>query len=462
MRKLYRQSGRLVRAASALLAVLLTSLPAAADNRVALVVGNSSYAHVPRLDNPQNDARLMAQTLRGLGFTLVGDGPQLDLDKARLDAAVQAFGQALRGADVALFYYAGHGVQVRGANYLVPVAANPTREADVDFQMLDVALVLRQMESAGTRLNLVLLDACRNNPFGGRGLRSAEAGLAQMRAPEGTLISYATQPGNVAQDGEGGNSPYTRALAQAISRPGLDVFQTFNRVGLDVMQATGNAQQPWLSTSPIRGEFYFAGTSGAAPARAPAPPATAPVHGPDAAPPARLPEMAALPPREPPTRVYRVQDNVSQGVLNMRAGPAATSRLVVSIPAGAGGLQIGRCQPPQDNSRHPWCEVQWQGHRGFVSRCCIEEVAASASRPTFRVLPDVSQGVLNMRRGPGTNHALVASIPAGATGLRVGRCRLPDDGGRVPWCEVEWQGRAGWASGCCMVDTRTGAFARVD
>ena len=126
----------------------------------------------------------------------------------------------MQGADVALFYYAGHGVQVSGSNYLVPVTANPTREADVDFQMVDVNLVLRQMQGSGTRLNMVILDACRNNPFGARGLRASDGGLAQMRAPEGTLISYATQPGNVALDGADGHSPYTRALASTIKQAG--------------------------------------------------------------------------------------------------------------------------------------------------------------------------------------------------------------------------------------------------
>jgi hypothetical protein len=235
------------------------SAPALADKRVALVVGNSAYVNVPRLTNPANDARLMADTLRSLGFTLVGGGAQLDLDKAGFDNAVQNFGNQLQGADVGLFYYAGHGLQVRGANYLVPVGANPTREADIDFQMLDSNLVLRQMESAGTKLNLVILDACRNNPFGGRSLRSTDSGLAQMHAPEGTLISFATQPGNVAQDGANGNSPYTKALAQAMRRPGLDVFRTFNEVGLAVSNATGGAQEPWVSLSPIKGEFYFSG-----------------------------------------------------------------------------------------------------------------------------------------------------------------------------------------------------------
>ncbi len=241
--------------------MLAFASPASAEKRIALVVGNSTYQNVARLDNPRNDASLMAETLTALGFTLIGSRAQLDLDKPALDNAVQTFGRQVQGADVALFYYAGHGVQVAGANYLVPINANPTREADVDFQMVDINLVLRQMQGSGTKLNMVILDACRNNPFGTRGLRAADGGLAQMRAPEGTLISYATQPGSVAQDGSDGNSPYTRALASTIREPGLDIFQTFNRVGLAVKRATGGSQQPWVSSSPIDGTFYFVAPS---------------------------------------------------------------------------------------------------------------------------------------------------------------------------------------------------------
>jgi hypothetical protein len=250
----------------------LAAAPAAAEKRIALVVGNSAYQTVTRLDNPRSDAILMADTLSRLGFALIGGRAQLDLDKAALDANVQNFGRQIQGADVALFFYAGHGVQVSGSNYLVPVNANPTREADVDFQMVDVNLVLRQMQGAGTRLNMVILDACRNNPFGVRGLRAADGGLAQMRAPEGTLISYATQPGAVAQDGSDGHSPYTRALAMTINQPGLDIFQTFNQVGLAVKRATGGAQQPWVSSSPIDGSFYFVPPAAAKPQVAAVPP----------------------------------------------------------------------------------------------------------------------------------------------------------------------------------------------
>src|SRR6202044_1292826 len=256
---------------------LLSADPAAAEKRVALVVGNSAYQNVTQLDNPRNDATLIAETLSGLGFTLIGGRAQLDLDKAALDVDVQNFGRQIQGADVALFYYAGHGVQVNGSNYLVPISANPTREADVDFQMVDINLVLRQIQGWATRLNLVTLDACRNNPFGARGLRSADGGLAQMRAPEGTLISYATQPGSVAQDGSDGHSPYTKALATTIKKAGLDIFQTFYQVGLTVKRQTGGSQQPWVSSSPIDGSFYFvapAGVAGPKVATAPQPQTT--------------------------------------------------------------------------------------------------------------------------------------------------------------------------------------------
>jgi hypothetical protein len=240
--------------------LVLCAAPANAEKRVALVIGNSAYVSVPRLANTRNDARLMADTLRDLGFTLVGGGAQLDLTDQAFRQIVQDFGKQLQGSDVGLFYYAGHGVQVRSSNYLVPVDANPTREADVDFQMLDANLVLLQMEGAGTKLNFVILDACRNNPLAGRGLRSVVSGLATMQSPEGTLISFATQPGNVAQDGNNGHSPYTEALAKTMRKPGLDIFRTFNEVGLAVDAATGGAQKPWFSLSPIRGEFYFTGS----------------------------------------------------------------------------------------------------------------------------------------------------------------------------------------------------------
>ena len=163
------------------LGLLLELAPAeAATRRVALVIGNSRYVNAPQLANPGNDARLIAQTLtlQQVGFTLVGGGPLLDLDKARFESAVRKFGEALQGADVALFYYSGHGMQVSGTNWLVPVDAKLTRPQDLEFVMVDAGAVLRQMQGSGTKLNVVILDACRDNPFvpaAGRGVGRGSA-----------------------------------------------------------------------------------------------------------------------------------------------------------------------------------------------------------------------------------------------------------------------------------------------
>ena len=235
------------------------SSTAHAERRVALVIGNSAYRTVPALPNPASDAKLMSDTLTSLGFFVVGGGARLDLDKAGFDQALKDFGTQSTGADVALFYYAGHGVETHGLNYLVPVDAHPQDEADVFEQMVGTSGILDLLEKSGTRINLVLLDACRDNPFRDHGVRSTTGGLAQMPAPIGTLISFATQPRSVSLDGIGGHSPYTRALAEAMQKPGAGLFKTFNEVGLAVEKATGGQQLPWVSSSPINGNFYFAG-----------------------------------------------------------------------------------------------------------------------------------------------------------------------------------------------------------
>jgi len=225
--------------------------------RVALVIGNGTYQYLPHLTNPASDARLVAATLQSVGFELIRGEAQVDLDRAGFERAIREFGTALANDAVGLFFYAGHGLQLQGVNYLVPVTANPKTAADVDFELINADTVLRQMESPDARLNIIILDACRNNPFGGRGLRDAGGGLAQMQAPRGTLISYATQPGNVAMDGTTDHSPYTAALADAIRKPGIPILEVFNQVGLAVDRATAGRQQPWLAISPLEGAFYF-------------------------------------------------------------------------------------------------------------------------------------------------------------------------------------------------------------
>jgi TPR repeat protein len=250
--------------ATAFLPPMSAKADESAEHRVALVIGNGAYRNTTPLANPPHDAELIGQTLTQLGFTLVGGAPLIDADRPAMEAAIREFGRQLQGGAIGLFYYSGHGIQVNGANYLIPVTADIARDADVKYELLDVGFVLDEMSHAGNRLNIVILDACRNNPFGKRGMRSMSSGLGQVVAPAGTVIGYATQPDNVAADGTGSNSPYTTALSAALRKPGLDLFGMFNEVGLQVKQATNGQQQPWLAASPVEGQFYFSGPPEAA------------------------------------------------------------------------------------------------------------------------------------------------------------------------------------------------------
>ena len=250
--------GRMVCLVATILCVLCAAIaPAGAEQRLALVIGNSQYRNVPALANPRNDARLIANVLAGSGFTLVGGGPQLDVTRPQLETLIREFGRRLTPDSTALFYYAGHAVQIGGKNYLIPVEANVASASDVKYELVDADFVLDELTSAGSRLNLMLLDACRNNPFSGSGARGVGAGLAQVSAPTGTIIGYATQPGAVAADGDGADSPYSTALAHAIATPGASLLDTMNSVGLEVQAATGGRQLPWLALSPLQGSFYF-------------------------------------------------------------------------------------------------------------------------------------------------------------------------------------------------------------
>ncbi|MGI9415651.1 MAG: caspase family protein [Hyphomicrobiales bacterium] len=233
----------------------LAPLEVHAEKRVALVVGNSEYSLISPLQNPRNDAELMAQTLKGLGFDVV---LALDSDRTAMTRAVREFGKRLSEAGpgtAGLFYYAGHGVQARGTNYLVPLKAPIEDELDLTVEAVDVAWVLSQMEAAGNGLNLMVLDACRNNPFKGM-FRSVGRGLGRIDTARGALVAFAAAPGQVATDGTGDNSPYTASLVRAMRTPGLAVEQVFKRVRLDVESKTGGRQTPWEESS-LRGEFYF-------------------------------------------------------------------------------------------------------------------------------------------------------------------------------------------------------------
>ena len=225
--------------------------------RVALVIGNAAYRKDP-LTNPLNDARAMGDSLRQLGFKVIA---LENASQRQMHEAVRQFGDSLKGG-VGLFYYAGHGVQVKGRNYLVPVDADITREDEVPYKAFDVGQVLDKLESAKNPLNIVILDASRNNPFA-RESRSGGGGLAQMDAPTGSIIAFATAPGAEAADGSTANGLYTGQLLRYMNTPGLKVEDVFKRTRVAVKQASGGRQIPWESTS-LEGDFYFAQGSGGA------------------------------------------------------------------------------------------------------------------------------------------------------------------------------------------------------
>ncbi|MBI2289556.1 MAG: SUMF1/EgtB/PvdO family nonheme iron enzyme, partial [Betaproteobacteria bacterium] len=225
--------------------------PAATEQRVALVIGNANYRTAP-LRNPANDAKAVADKLQGLGFKVT---LKLDQDQKGMADAIRAFGNQLKAGGAGLFYYAGHGMQVKGRNFLIPVDADIQNEDEVPYRSIDANEVLSKMETARNRLNLMILDACRNNPFS-RKFRSGNQGLAQMDAPSGTLVAFATAPGSVASDGSGKNGLYTQHLLASLGQPGVPVEQVFKRVRVGVMKDTRNAQVPWESSSLV-GDFYF-------------------------------------------------------------------------------------------------------------------------------------------------------------------------------------------------------------
>ncbi|GIL03141.1 MAG: hypothetical protein BroJett030_30400 [Alphaproteobacteria bacterium] len=231
------------------------------QKRVALVIGNSAYRHTLELPNPRNDAEAMAAKLRELGFTVIKG---LDGSKADMEASVREFVRAMAGADVALFFYAGHGMQVSGRNYLIPVDAELEDATALDFETIGLDAVINFMSQEG-RLSIVLLDACRDNPLSRRFARSLGAtrsafigrGLAAPSTAGGqVLIGFATAPGEVALDGDGSNSPFTTALIRHIGSGGLEIELMLKRVKQDVFEATGQQQEPWHNSA-LRREFYF-------------------------------------------------------------------------------------------------------------------------------------------------------------------------------------------------------------
>ena len=230
-----------------------TASTGAVGRRIALVVGNANYKVRP-LKNSRNDADDVSRSLKTTGFEVID---LRDATLPQMRTAVRQFGDRLINNDVGLVYYSGHGVEVKGRNYFIPVNADIQREDEIADQGLDVSLILEKMSTAGKGVNILIVDACRDDPFG-RSFRSSSRGLAQMDAPRGTIIAYATSPGKVASDGDPRerNSPYTKHLVKAMQSPNKPIEQVFKEVRRAVQDETKNQQTPWENTS-LSGDFFF-------------------------------------------------------------------------------------------------------------------------------------------------------------------------------------------------------------
>jgi hypothetical protein len=317
-----------------LLAVGFLAAPAPAlaqtegdGRRIALVVGNAAYKEQP-LRNATNDARLIGRTLRGLGFEVevLENTP-----KKAMETAILKFGERSRNASASLFYYAGHGLQVRGRNYLVPVDAAIQNEATVRVESVDVDLVLEQLGDARAAANIVILDACRNNPFERR-MRGGTRGLAAVDAAVGTMIAYATAPGSTAADGDGDNGLYTAELARVLALPGLPAEEVFKRVRVSVMRQSNGAQTPWESSS-LTGDLVFnrGGAAAPAPQAAATPASPAPAARPKPAP---APVASVPPSPPPPARASADRDALFWESIKSSTDPGAFEDYMAQFPRG--------------------------------------------------------------------------------------------------------------------------------
>jgi hypothetical protein len=292
--------------------VLLVGLPghlafAQTGKRVVLAVGIGGYQYQSRLTATPNDARLVAGTLTGLGFEMSGGQPLVDPDKRRFDAALSQFARDIQGAEIAVFYYSGHGMQIDGRNWMIPTDGRSTRPSDLNQQHVGLHNLMALIEQAKPKLALVILDACRNNPNQQVATRSFTTGdqpppgqgLAAVQAPAGTVIAFATAPDSISLDGpQGGYSPYTEQLIKAMRQPGLDMFRVFNTAAVETRRLTNGQQNPWVSYSPIEGDFYFVGRGQTPP---PAPPQASPQAPPQRQQQATLPTPAPQPAPVPGT-----------------------------------------------------------------------------------------------------------------------------------------------------------------
>jgi len=362
---------------------------AMAAKRIALVIGNNAYSDVPKLEKAVGDAQAISGALRELGFDVI---TVTDAPRSRMARALVDFETRVSPGDTALFFFAGHGVALDGGNYLMPTDVPNVTEGQRNLLRTEGFLaddISERLRERGAATTVMVLDACRNNPFkagSGRSIGQSR-GLQRMDTRQGMFVMFSAGAGQEALDRLGDsdthpNSVFTRLFIDLVKRPDLDLIDVAKELQIEVpklARSVGHEQLPAYYDQ-IPGRIFLArGDASLPPPARPQPQRTTPPSPPPAAvtpPPAMAapqpapqapPQQAAL-----PRETYRVLNNVSQGVHNMRTGPGTNFPLVVSIPAGATGLVIGQCRPPQDRrSANLWCEATWRGHTGWTSACCV-------------------------------------------------------------------------------------------
>jgi uncharacterized protein YraI len=495
-----------------LLAWFCLAMPAHAEKRLALVIGNDSYQHIDKLLKAKADAKGYADLLREKGFSVED---RYDLGYDDMEAAVAGFVDRIEPGDTAVFVYSGHGWSDGAHNYLVGVDA-PASASQERLTRLSVPIrngatgVLDDFERKGAALKVAIIDACRDNPFqpppGQRGY-----GLGRGLRPEGiqgSFIVYSAGEGQSALDrltetDADPNSVFTRAFLPLL-RADLPLLEAIkaSQAKTHALAASADHDQTPAYYDEVLGEACLSAACRAAvtpaqPAASAAPDEaftamidtatsaevlasliaklpdgplkerakarraevlnqthianlTANMQKPGSPSSPTSGETVIAPPDRPdkPRVMWRVRSDVSQGILNVRVGPGSNYALrgpPFPMPAGAGRILVGECRP-SDNGGN-WCLINWKGASGWTSSRGLEVDSTGSS--TWRVRSDVSQGILNVRVGPGSNYALSGPpfpMPAGTGGIQVGECRPPDNGGKFDWCFITWSGVSGWAS----------------
>ena len=420
-------------AVAMLWAVAALATVAGAQERRALVIGNDSYDSLPVLQKARNDALAVAGTLERLGFatTLLEDA-----DRRAMSRAIATLAAAIRPGDEVLFYFAGHGVEVAGRNLLLPVDAPSVRPGDEAFlvsESLALDQIMDTLAPRKPRVTLVILDACRDNPFPREGMRSAGGtrGLAPVAPPEGSFIMFSAGTGQAALDALGPgdphpNSVFTRALLPLLEAPGLPVQEMARLLRGQVEEtarSVNHRQRPAYYDELTADFIVNAGTArGAAPLILR--PTDPPAPDPCVAAAREWPAVAAL---ADPALMRAFAETHAACAVFARAAAARADEL---DPPGLPFLPPLDMSPPSKGAPP-----------GF------EKGAPSPPAPTWRIRTGVSEGFMNARNGPGTMHSILFRIPEGTGGLRVVYCGPPDPGGgRFDWCLVGWDGREGWVS----------------